>query len=233
MIIIKDLTAGYNQTNVIDSLNLILQNNAVHGVVGLNGAGKTTLFNTIFGLKKLRQGSILYNGEEISKKNISYLPTENYFFYNITGREYLALFQNPSFDIDKWNELFKLPLNQIIEEYSTGMKKKLALMGILKQDKPIILLDEPFNGLDVEMSRIVHLMILRLKEIGKTIIISSHIVETLTSLCDYMHYLESGKIKYSCPKEEFAVLKQEIFEKIEKNNLNLIDTLLENKSILE
>jgi ABC-2 type transport system ATP-binding protein len=227
MITINNLIVSYHkEKNVLDSLNLILPANAIHGIVGLNGAGKTTLFNAIFGLKKVQNGEIIYNNHPITKKEIAYLPVENYFYFNITGREYLTLFRNPSFETDKWNELFELPLDQIIEEYSTGMKKKMALLGVIKQDRPIIMLDEPFNGLDIEMCRILRLVILRLKEIGKTIIISSHIIETLTNLCDYIHYLEDGKIKYSAEKENFTSFEKAIFNLIDKDNADLINALI-------
>lgn len=227
MITLNNLTVCYNRTkNVIDSLNLTLPENNIHGIVGLNGAGKTTLFNAIFGLLSFQQGEILHDTAPVTKKEIAYLPAENYFYSNITGYEYLTLFRNTRFDIEAWNTLFMLPLDQIIDEYSTGMKKKLALLGVIKQDKPIILLDEPFNGLDIEMCRIVRLLILRLKEIGKTVIVSSHIIETLTNLCDHIHYLESGKIKYSKSKENFASLEKELFNLIEKDNTELINTLI-------
>jgi ABC-2 type transport system ATP-binding protein len=227
MITINNLTVAYNkEKNVIDGLDLVFSANDIHGIVGLNGAGKTTLFNAVFGLKKADSGNILYNNRDITKKYIAYLPTENYFYSNITGREYLALFHNSAFDVEEWNKLFLLPLDQIIDYYSTGMKKKLALLGVVKQNKPIVMLDEPFNGLDIEMCRIVRLILLRLKETGKTIIISSHILETLTNVCDYIHYIENGKIKYAKPKTEFAALEKELFQMIEKENIILINELI-------
>jgi ABC-2 type transport system ATP-binding protein len=229
MIIIRDLVVRYRgKENVIDSLNLTLPGNTIHGIVGLNGAGKTTLFNAIFGLKNSLQGDILYNNQLLTKKEIAYLPAEDFFYSNITGREYLDLFYNPeTFDIEQWNKLFTLPLDQVIDEYSTGMKKKLDLLGVIKQNKPVLMLDEPFNGLDIEMSRIIRLVLLRLKEKGKTIIISSHIMETLSNLCDYIHYLENGKIKYSAPKEEFDIFEKEIFNMIEKDSAQLINELIQ------
>jgi ABC-2 type transport system ATP-binding protein len=226
MITINNITVSYNKNEVINNLNLSLSNNTINGIVGLNGAGKTTLLNAIFGLKKYKQGKILWNNNKLSKKHISFLPTENFFYSNITGREYLNLFKNQSFDINKWNKLFLLPLDNIIDNYSTGMKKKLALFGILKQDKPIMILDEPFNGLDIEMSRIIRLILLKLKDVGKTIIITSHIVETLTNLCDYIHLLEDGKIKYSKEKNEFTEFEREIFKSIEDKNTVLISELI-------
>jgi ABC-2 type transport system ATP-binding protein len=227
MITINNLTVNYRKDeNVIASLEIVFQDNTIHGIVGLNGAGKTTLFNTIFGLKQPLQGEILYNNQPVSKKEIAYLPMENFFYSNITGREYLMLFPDSAFNLNRWNELFLLPLDRIIDEYSAGMKKKLAILGVIKQNRPVMLLDEPFNGLDIEMCRILRLVLLKLKATGKTIIVSSHIMETLTNLCDCIHYLENGKIKYSKQKEDFEALEKEIFAVIEKDNTKIINELV-------
>jgi ABC-2 type transport system ATP-binding protein len=228
MIIIKNLVVTYSKgQNVIDSLDLILSDRTINGIVGLNGAGKTTLLNSIYGLKRIDSGDIKYNDRRINKKEMSFLETESFYYSNITGREYLSLFKNSLYDVDKWNQLFLLPLDIIVDDYSTGMKKKLALMGILKQDKPIMILDEPFNGLDIETCRIIRQILLKLKEQGKTIIITSHIIETLTNLCDYIHYLEEGKIKYSKDKNDFKEFEREIFESIENKNEELIKELIQ------
>lgn len=227
MISINNLSVSYNsKPNVIDDLNLELQENTINGIVGLNGAGKTTLLNTIYGLKKAKSGEIKHNNYPILKTEMSYLLTENFFYSNITAREYLGLFKNNDFNNDKWNELFLLPLDEIIDAYSTGMKKKLALMGILKQNKKIMILDEPFNGLDIESARIIRSILLKLKEKGKTIIITSHIIETLTNLCDFIHFMENGKIKFSKGKEEFSDFEKEIFESIENKNTEIISELI-------
>ncbi|NLD28763.1 MAG: ATP-binding cassette domain-containing protein [Myxococcales bacterium] len=227
MIIIKNLTISYNKyQRVIDNLNLSLDENLIHGIVGLNGAGKTTLLNTLYGLKKPVAGTIQFDNKEINKNSVAYLVTENFFYSSITGKEYLSLFKNNEFDIDRWNKLFNLPLNKIIDGYSTGMKKKLALLGVLKQDKPLMILDEPFNGLDIETCRIIRMILLRLKERNKTIIVTSHIIETLTNLCDFIHYLEAGKIKFSRDKSGFLEFEREVFDKIENENIELINELI-------
>ncbi|MCK5774917.1 MAG: ATP-binding cassette domain-containing protein [Bacteroidales bacterium] len=227
MITIKELSFSYKKSQaIIDDLNLQLPDHCIHGIVGLNGSGKTTLLNCIFGLLKPDGGEIFIKQARASKKLISYLPTENFFYSHITGREYLEIFKNNNFDTDAWNALFILPLDDIIDSYSTGMKKKLALMGILKTDKPMMILDEPFNGLDIETSRIIRRILLKLKAKGKTIIITSHIIETLTNMCDYIHYLEEGKIKYSKEKKEFKAFEEAIFSSIENKNKGLIDELM-------
>jgi ABC-2 type transport system ATP-binding protein len=227
MILINDLNFSYDkQSKVLDSISLSLAENNIHGIVGLNGAGKTTLLNALYGLIKSDSGTIQHEGKTVTKKEMSYLVTENFFYSNITGREYLSLFNNSTFNTDQWNGLFLLPLDQIVDGYSTGMKKKLAFMSVLKQEKPIMILDEPFNGLDIETCRIIRSILMRLRDKGKTIIITSHIIETLTNLCDYIHYLENGTIKYSKEKHDFAEFERELFESIENKNIELITELL-------
>jgi ABC-2 type transport system ATP-binding protein len=109
------------------------------------------------------------------------------------------------------------------------MKKKLAVIGTLKQDKPVMILDEPFNGLDIETNRIIRQVMIKLKEKGKTIIVTSHIIETLTNLCDFIHYLEDGKIKYSKKRSQFKTFEKEIYESIENKNVSIIKDLLDRK----
>ena len=99
MITINELSISYNKDEkVINNLNLLLDENLIHGIVGLNGAGKTTLLNTLYGLKKPDVGTILFDDKKINKKSVAYLVTENFFYSNITGREYLSLFVNNEFD---------------------------------------------------------------------------------------------------------------------------------------
>jgi ABC-2 type transport system ATP-binding protein len=227
MISIENLIVSYNKDcKIIDGLNLSLSEGLVHGIVGLNGAGKTTMLNTIYGLKKQDNGSVYFNGKDLSKRDVSYLVTENFFYSNITAREYMSLFKNADFEIEKWNELFNLPLDKVVDGYSTGMKKKLAILGSLKQDKSVMILDEPFNGLDIETCRIIRSILLILKEKGKTIIFTSHIIETLTNLCDHIHHLEYGKINQSCDKNGFKDFEDEIFKEIEAKNEKLIAELI-------
>jgi ABC-2 type transport system ATP-binding protein len=209
MITINGLTVSYKKGfKVIDFLNLTMNAGAVYGIAGLNGAGKTTLFNAVFGLINKERGEVLLDGQPLTKRDAAYLPAENYFYSFITGREYLNLFDRS--DIDRWNSLFRLPLDTIIDEYSTGMKKKLALIAVLRQDKPFVMLDEPFNGLDIEAGEILKLLLLRLKEAGKTILLSSHIIESLTNVCDEIHYLEAGKIRFSRERSRFPEFETEL-----------------------
>ncbi len=228
MLIIKNLIVSYGTKVVIENLDIEFESNKIHGLVGLNGAGKTTLLNTIFGLKDKDSGSILYNSSDIKRNKISYLETENFYYSNITGKEYLSLFQSSfmDYDVNEWNRVFKLPLDHLIDSYSTGMKKRLSLMAVLKQNKEVVILDEPFNGLDIESSKILSLIIQRLKEKGRTILLTSHILESLTSICDYIHYLENGKISFTRDKGNFDNIEKEIFKTFETEHQELIDNLI-------
>jgi len=120
-----------------------------------------------------------------------------------------------------------LPLDQVIDSYLLGMKKKLALMGLLKKNKPVMILDEPFNGLDIETGRILRLILLQLRDKGKTIIVTSHIIETLTNLCDYIHHFDRGKNISSHSKEGFLVFEKTVYKSIEEKNEQLIGQLLD------
>jgi ABC-2 type transport system ATP-binding protein len=228
MLTINDLTVSYGDKIVLEKLQLNLEFAKIHGLVGLNGAGKTTLLNALYGLKTKDSGIIMYNDLPLKRIDVSYLETENFYYSNITGKEYLSLFQRLTDDykLEDWNKIFKLPLDELIDSYSTGMKKKLSLMAVLKQDKEIVILDEPFNGLDIESSKVLSLIISKLKEKGKTIILTSHILESLTSICDFIHYLDNKVISFTRDKNNFTNLESEIFNEMEAEHKELIDNVI-------
>lgn len=216
MIKIQNLSFSYSNHKVLDNITIEFSLNQVYGIVGLNGAGKTTFFNVLSNSLKNKSGQITINENKITYKDIAYLETVNYFYSKITGNEYLKIFEqsNPDFSLTSLQDFFKLPLNDLIETYSTGMKKKLALLAILKQDKQVFLLDEPFNGLDMETNKVVELIILALKEKGKTVFVSSHIIDPLLSVCHQIHHLENGKFIKSYDKSNFHAIEDELFKKL-------------------
>jgi len=99
----------------------------------------------------------------------------------------------------------------------------LALLGILKLNKPIMLLDEPFNGVDLETSRIIKILLEKLRDKNKTIIVSSHIRETLTNTCDFIHYLENKQIKKTYEKDQLGQIDDDIFKTMEEKLTDLIN----------
>lgn len=223
MLNFKNLSYNYSSNQVLKNLNLSLDKGKVHGLIGLNGSGKTTLLNCLFGFIKPPSGEILWNDLLIERKDISFLETQNFFYPNLTGREFLTIFPDGkgNFNEDAWKDLLDLPIDEMVEGYSTGMKKKLALLCILKLDRPIIVLDEPFNGLDMETNHILEKLISILKQKGKTIIITSHILEILHNVCDEIHWLKDGGIEKSFKKNEFHDIDNQLFKDSEIENVLL------------
>ena len=213
MIKIKELSKLFGNTEVLKNLSMEFSTGNVYGIVGENGAGKTTLFRCIAGLES-------YSGEIISdvmplKNHLGLLLTEPFFFTMMTGREYIRLLCNArgktNVDIDSKN-ICDLPLDQYASTYSTGMKKKLAITAILLQENEYFILDEPFNGVDIQSNIILTEIILKLKELNKIVIISSHIFSTLSDTCDEIHLLRKGEQIKSVNKTGFKDLEQEMKE---------------------
>jgi len=216
MINVQNLTVSFNDHLVLKNISIDFEPGLVHGIIGLNGAGKTTFFNVLAKILKPNVGSINQKDASLSIKDTVYLETNNYFFSRITGNEYLKIFQqtNTGFNLAALQEYFKLPLDELIENYSTGMKKKLAVLAVLKQEKPIFILDEPFNGLDLETNKVLEIIITSLKQKQKTVFVSSHIIEPLITICDRIHLLEDGCFVKTYTKDSFSKIEDELFGKL-------------------
>lgn len=211
MIEIKNLNKRYGSIQALKNINLRFVKGYVYGIVGENGAGKTTLFRCMAGLENY-EGSIVSDFGPI-RNYTGLLLTEPYFFSKITGREYIQLLCNARRikvgNIDEKN-IFDLPLNQYASTYSTGMKKKLALTAILLQKNEIFILDEPFNGVDIQGNIVISEMISELRKLDKTVLVSSHIFSTLNDTCDEIHLLKEGELIKSVKKDEFSRLESEM-----------------------
>lgn len=225
MLIIENVSKSFGSKKVLKNISITFEKGKVYGIVGENGSGKTTLFNCIAALENF-EGNIKSDFEK-RKNTLGFLQTEPYFFSKITGKEYLQLLCNARnvkmVDFEDKN-IFDLPLNQYAATYSTGMKKKLALTAILIQNNNLFILDEPFNGVDIQSNIIITEIIHRLKEVNKTVIISSHIFSTLNETCDAIFVLKNGEISEKVLKEDFKKLELEmkmfsIGNKIDKLNL--------------
>lgn len=223
MLEIKNLTKTYGNTVALENINLDFHPGKVYGIVGENGAGKTTLFKCIAGLESY-QGNISSTFHPI-KDHLGYLETNPIFMSYLTGWEYLKLLckaKNITTENFEEQNLFDLPLLEYAENYSTGMKKKLALMGVLLRKNDIIILDEPFNGVDIQSNMLISEIISELKVLKKTILISSHIFSTLNESCDKIVLLSRGKVVKQVQKDNYAALEKSMKQTVVGDKLKNI-----------
>ncbi len=224
MLELNQLSVSYGKKEVVKNLNVQFRSTSINGILGVNGAGKSTLFNTIYGIKKSINGTITLEGNPIQKSDIAYLQTENYFYPLMKGREYLQIIA-PEKNFDKWNDIFQLPLEEFVEDYSTGMKKKIAFMGLILLDRPVYILDEPFNGVDIQSNEVLIRIIDALKKKGKYILVSSHILSSLLQMSDQIFHLQDGKFEVEIPKSDFdsfqTKFKKEIEDQVDDKLKNL------------
>ena len=207
MLEVRNLNVSFKNQKVLQDFNLNIENGEIVGILGKNGAGKTTFFESLYRSVKF-SGEVILENQHLKREQISYLETENYFYPYITGKEYLSYFKEISNSkYIKLIEKFNLPLNKFVQYYSSGMQKKLALIGMLLLDKPINILDEPFNGVDFEGVHILYDIIGNLKSENKIVIVSSHIIETLFHTCDKIAILQNGQIEKIYEKSEYEQLQ--------------------------
>jgi ABC-2 type transport system ATP-binding protein len=213
MLEVKQLSKSFGSKEVLQKIDLELAPGGIYGIVGANGSGKTTLFRCLAGLEAY-EGTINAPVQPF-KNSLGLLLAETYFFSRMTGREYLRLLCSARGVVEKnldQRNIFELPLDQYVSTYSTGMQKKLAFLGILLQKNQYFILDEPFNGVDIQSNILFQEILLELKSLGKTILLSSHIFSTLSQVCDQIYWLKEGSMVQAAQKEEFSQLEEALRE---------------------
>jgi ABC-2 type transport system ATP-binding protein len=216
MLEIQALKVAYApQQWILKGVNLTLSPGEKHGILGANGAGKTTFFRAITGWAP-SQGVIRWSEQALVGTQVAFLEAEPYFYPYMTAKEYLYFLHSDEQAITRWCQLFDLPEQGYAEYFSTGMKKKLALSGVLMQrERPVLILDEPFNGVDFESAeRIMAVLHQPTVLAGRTLLIASHLLHTLTRVCDRISILRDGVIERTYLPQEFDDLDRTIRQRI-------------------
>ena len=230
MLEIQRLRKAYGNHVVLHDVSLVLRPSTIHGLVGANGAGKTTLINCLYGLEMDFMGTIRDSAGRIVREHTGLLPYEPYFYPRLTGREYLEFCLQargrPLVDFAGWNQILELPLDQYADEYSAGMRKKLALLALLVQQFDYLILDEPFNGLDLEANLLLKEILRRLRARGTGILLTSHILGALTETADEITVLVGGRVQRHYLAAEFGTLEQDLFNSLHREKLGLLEGLL-------
>ena len=198
---IESLTVLRGGRRVLENCSITLRVGQVHAVVGHNGAGKTTLFDTLFGFLTRHSGHVQLGARALLPSDVAYMTTALELYPGLTGREVLVLFGHGALAPVTLRQATALdiPVDDLIDSYSYGTLRKLALVGVLSLRRPVLLLDEPFEALDVVSRRIVRHLLRGASEQGQTVIFSAHELESLASFCDTVSLLQSGAVQGQYP----------------------------------
>ena len=218
MLQIQHLTKTFGSKRAVDDLSLEIQSGEIYGFIGHNGAGKTTTIRSVCGILRFDSGEILINGKSIKtspiecKKMTAYIPDNPDLYEFMSGIKYLNfvadVFGIPADvrqqRIHKYSELFELTsdLGQPVSAYSHGMKQKLALISALIHEPKLMILDEPFVGLDPKASFTVKQIMRELCDAGGEIFFSTHVLEVAEKLCDKVAIIKNGKLVASGTMDE-------------------------------
>ena len=239
MISINNFFKAYNKKEyVVKNLNLTVNDGDICAFVGHNGAGKTTTLKCMVGILDFSDGDILINGKSIKKeaisckKEIAYIPDNPEVYDHLRGIEYLnfiaSVFKVPKDKkealIKKYGDLFEMTefLNQEIGGYSHGMKQKISLIAALIHDPKVLILDEPFLGLDPISTHYLKEEMKSMVKSGATIIFSTHILDVAEKLCNKIAILKNGSLVYSGNMDDLVRNKslEEIYMEIDNGKLN-------------
>ena len=231
MLKITNLTKSYGDKKAVDNLTLHIQPGEIYGFIGHNGAGKTTTIKACCGILQFDQGEILIDGMSIKdeplkcKREIAYIPDNPDLYEFLSGIKYLNFVadiygitkKDREERIKKYSDLFELTedLAQPISAYSHGMKQKLAIIAALIHKPKLMIMDEPFVGLDPKASFSLKELMKELCAEGGAIFFSTHVLEVAEKLCHKIAIIKEGRLVVAGPTEEV------------KGNTSLEDVFLE------
>ncbi len=211
MIEIKNVSKTYNgETKALNNINLDIRDGEIFAFIGHNGAGKTTMIKSIIGILDFEEGEILVNGKSIRKNPIeckmqmSYVPDNPDMYENMKAIDFIN-FVCDMYDISKnirkeniskYAKMFEIEdkLNDDISSLSHGMKQKIALIAALAHNPSVLIMDEPFVGLDPKAVYDMKEVMRQMAKEGKTVFFSTHILDVAEKLCDRVAIIKNGKI---------------------------------------
>lgn len=218
MLKIENVSKSYGEKKAVDNVSLHIKKGEIYGFIGHNGAGKTTTLKACCGLLDFEQGEIYIDGVSVKenplacKQKLAYIPDNPDLYAFMTGVQYLN-FVGDVYKVEasvrqekmhKYADLFELTesLSMPIGAYSHGMKQKLALIAALLHEPKLMIMDEPFVGLDPKAAHTVKQIMRELCEQGSAIFFSTHVLEVAEKLCDKVAIIKDGKLIASGTMEE-------------------------------
>lgn len=218
MLNIEHLTKTYGEKKAVDDLSLHIAPGEIYGFIGHNGAGKTTTIKACCGILQSDRGEVYIDGVSVkenpiaAKAKLAYIPDNPDLYEFMTGIQFLNFIgdvfgvsaEDRQARIRKYADLFELTndLAQPISAYSHGMKQKLAIISALLHEPKLLIMDEPFVGLDPKASHILKELMRELCENGGAIFFSTHVLEVAEKLCDKVAIIKGGKLIKSGTMEE-------------------------------
>ncbi len=211
MLVIKNLEKIYGgDFKAVDDISFTINDGEIFGFIGPNGAGKTTTIKSIMGLIKYNKGNIYFDDKNIKdneiefKKQVAYIPDNPELYNNLTGIQFLNFIadiynisnEERNKDIEYYSNLFGIQSNlgDLISSYSHGMKQKLSLISAFIRHPKLLILDEPFVGLDPKAAFDVKEIMKKMCEEGNSVFFSTHVLEVAEKICDRVAIIKNGKL---------------------------------------
>ncbi|MCI4127506.1 ABC transporter ATP-binding protein [Bacillus haynesii] len=235
MLKVDGISKQYNKKTVVDNITFNVEKNRILGIIGPNGSGKTTTLQMITGIVNIEQGDCTY--EDISlkknpqkyKRKIAFIADDLNLYENLLGKEYVdficKLWGAKNNYREKMRELAQMlnmveQLDSFISTYSKGMKQKIAFIAALSHEPNLLILDEPFNGLDPETLINLKEFLIDYSRKGNSVIFSSHLLDTVEKICTDIIMIKDGKVVYESSVNQ---TNQKEFIEIEQLYNNLLN----------
>ena len=210
MLRVQNLTKRYGALTAVEHISFEVRAGEVFGLLGPNGSGKSTIVKTLMGLLEPSDGTVELDGNDALahpveyKKVLGYVPEEPHLYTYLTGPEYLQLIGRlrriPDAVLEmKINQFLELlgiydDRYQTLSSYSKGMRQKILIAAAVLHNPRVVVLDEPFSGLDVSAARVLKAFVRALADEGKIVVFSSHVLEVVEQVCSRVIILKDGRI---------------------------------------